>query len=63
MKQAERRVKAAAERRLLIKREGAIQLAEAIRRAQDDGVSVTRIAELAGFSRQAVYDLLRRNER
>jgi len=34
-------------------------LREYVRRAQSDGVSVTRIAREAGLSRQGVYDLLR----
>lgn len=40
------------------KREATDQLRRSCREAQEAGVSITRIAEEAGLSRQGVYDLL-----
>jgi DNA invertase Pin-like site-specific DNA recombinase len=50
----ERRARAHAERHA-----ASVELAEAVRRAADKGVPPTEIANLAGISRQAVYDFLR----
>lgn len=40
--------------------EAASRLAGVARRAIDEGMAVTEVARLAGVSRTAVYDLLRR---
>lgn len=40
------------------KREATEQLRKSCREAREAGVSITRIAEEAGLSRQGVYDLL-----
>ena len=40
------------------KREATEQLRKSCREAREVGVSITRIAEEAGLSRQGVYDLL-----
>jgi DNA-binding phage protein len=58
---AVRKIKAAARKRAKAdeaKREATEQLRRACREAQAAKVSITRIAEEAGLSRQGVYDLL-----
>lgn len=56
-----RRIQAAVRKRAKAdeaKREATEQLRKSCREAQAAGVSITRIAEEAGLSRQGVYDLL-----
>jgi DNA-binding phage protein len=56
-----RRIQAAVRKRTKAdeaKREATEQLRRSCREAQAAGVSITRIAEEAGLSRQGVYDLL-----
>ncbi len=56
-----RRIQAAVKKRAKAdeaKREATEQLRKSCREARDAGVSITRIAEEAGLSRQGVYDLL-----
>jgi hypothetical protein len=56
-----RRIQAAVRKRAKAdesKREATEQLRLSCREAREAGVSITRIAEEAGLSRQGVYDLL-----
>ena len=56
-----RRIQAAVRKRAKAdeaKREATEQLRHSCREAREAGVSITRIAEEAGLSRQGVYDLL-----
>ena len=56
-----RRIQAAVKKRAKAddaKREATEQLRKSCREAREAGVSITRIAEEAGLSRQGVYDLL-----
>jgi DNA-binding phage protein len=56
-----RALKRAAKKRTRLKqesREAAAALRDYVREAHDAGVSITRIAQEAGLSRQGVYDLL-----
>jgi DNA invertase Pin-like site-specific DNA recombinase len=56
-----RRIKSAAAKRAKAdeaKRKATDELRRYCREAQEEGVSITRIASEAGLSRQGVYDLL-----
>jgi DNA-binding phage protein len=56
-----RRIKAAARKRAKAddaKRQATDELRRSCKKAQEAGVSITRIASEAGLSRQGVYDLL-----
>jgi hypothetical protein len=55
-----RRAAATRERADIAKRTAAAELRERIRAAHASGVSITRIAQEAGLSRQSVYELLER---
>jgi len=60
---ARQRLRDAAERRNAAKAEwdqATADLARWIAAARDAGVPITEVARLAGISRQAVYDVLRR---
>ncbi len=55
-----RRAAATRERADIAKRAAAAELRERIRAAYAGGISITRIAQEAGLSRQSVYELLER---
>ncbi len=55
-----RRAAANRERADIAKRAAAAELRERIHAAHAGGVSITRIAQEAGLSRQSVYELLER---
>ncbi len=55
-----RRAAATRERADIAKRAAAAELRERIRAAHAGGISITRIAQEAGLSRQSVYELLER---
>lgn len=56
-----RRAAAVRESADIAKRAAAAELRERIRAAHAGGVSITRIAQEAGLSRQSVYELLERS--